>query len=41
MFFISLESYQSLDVEMALHEPFEHLQHTLWQKERPEVKLAI
>jgi hypothetical protein len=26
---------------MGLHEPFEHLQHKLWQKERPGVKLAI
>jgi len=23
------------------HGPFEHLQHTLWQKERPGVKLAV
>jgi hypothetical protein len=26
---------------MASHEPFGHLQHTLWSKERPGVKLAI
>jgi len=26
---------------MALHEPFGHLQHKLWPKERSEVKLAI
>jgi hypothetical protein len=26
---------------MALHEPFGHLQHKLWSKEGPEVKLAI
>jgi hypothetical protein len=26
---------------MALHEPFGHLQHKLWQKEGPGVKLAI
>jgi len=27
--------------KMALHEPFGHLQHKLWQKERPRVKLAV
>jgi hypothetical protein len=27
--------------EMALHEPFGHLQHKLWLKEGPGVKLAI
>jgi hypothetical protein len=26
---------------MALHEPFGHLQHKLWSKERPGVKLAV
>jgi hypothetical protein len=26
---------------MALYEPFGHLQHELWQKERPKVKLTI
>jgi hypothetical protein len=26
---------------MALHEPFGHLQHTLWSKERRGVKLAV
>jgi len=26
---------------MASHEPFEHLQHKLWQKEGPRVKLTI
>jgi hypothetical protein len=26
---------------MGLHEPFGHLQHKLWQKERPGVKLAV
>jgi len=26
---------------MALHEPFRHLQHKLWQKEGPGVKLAV
>jgi hypothetical protein len=27
--------------EMSLHDPFEHLKHKLWPKERPGVKLAI
>jgi hypothetical protein len=27
--------------KMALHEPFGHLQHKLWSKEGPGVKLAI
>jgi len=27
--------------KMASHEPFGHLQHKLWSKERPGVKLAI
>jgi hypothetical protein len=27
--------------KMALHEPFGHLQHKLWSKEGPEVKLAV
>jgi hypothetical protein len=27
--------------EMGLHDPFGHLQHKLWPKERPKVKLAI
>jgi hypothetical protein len=40
-FFISLESYQSVDVENGLHEPFGHMQHKLWQKERSGVKLAV
>ncbi len=40
-FLISLESYQSVDVEMALHEPFGHMQDKLWQKEGSGVKLAI
>jgi hypothetical protein len=26
---------------MGLHGPFGHLQHTLWQKERPKIKLAV
>jgi hypothetical protein len=29
VFFISLESYQSVHVEMGLHGPFGHFQHTL------------
>ncbi len=27
--------------KMGLHDPFGHLQHNLWQKERPGVTLAI
>jgi hypothetical protein len=27
--------------KVGLHEPFEHLQHKLWQKERPGVKVII
>jgi hypothetical protein len=27
--------------KMALHEPFGHLQHKLWQKERPAAKLPV
>jgi len=27
--------------KIASHEPFGHLQHKLWQKERPRVKLVI
>ncbi len=27
--------------KMASHEPFGHLQHKLWQKEGPKVKLAV
>jgi hypothetical protein len=41
VFFIALESYQSVVVENVSHEPFGHVQHKLWQKERPRVKLAI
>jgi len=41
VFFISLENYWSVDVEMALHGSFGHLQHKLWQKEGPGVKLAV
>jgi hypothetical protein len=26
---------------MSLHEPFRHLQHKLWQKEKPGVKLSV
>jgi len=28
-------------LKMALHRPFGHLQHKLWQKERPGVKLPV
>jgi len=28
-------------LKMASHEPFGHLQHKLWSKERPRVKLAV
>jgi hypothetical protein len=28
-------------LKMGLHEPFGHLQHKLWQKKKPKVKLAI
>jgi hypothetical protein len=27
--------------EMGLHDPFECLQHKLWPKEGPEIKLAV
>jgi len=27
--------------KMGLHDPFGHLKHKLWLKERPKVKLAI
>jgi hypothetical protein len=37
---ISLESYWNVNVENGLAWAFGHLQHTLWQKERPGVKLA-
>jgi len=35
VFFISLERYQSVDFENALHRPFGHLYHKLWQEEGP------
>jgi hypothetical protein len=41
VFFIPLERSWSVDVQMALHEPFGHLQLKLWAKERPGVELAI
>jgi hypothetical protein len=40
----SLYRWKGLEVwmsKMALHEPFGHLQHKLWLKERPGVKLAV
>jgi hypothetical protein len=27
--------------EMGLHEPFEHLKHKVWPKERPGIKLVV
>ncbi len=41
VFFISLQSYESVDVKMSSHGPFGHLQHKLCAKEGPGVKLAI
>jgi hypothetical protein len=47
-FFISLENYQSVDVENGLHEPFGHLQHNYgkkkgresnWQFDSPPLKV--
>jgi len=38
---MSLENYRSLNVEMALHEPFGHLLHKLWQKEGLGIKVAV
>jgi hypothetical protein len=40
VFFIPLARSRSVDVKMALHEPFRHLQHTLCSKEGLGVKLA-
>jgi hypothetical protein len=40
----SLYRWKGLEVyvsKIASHEPFRHLQHKLWSKEGPEVKLAI
>jgi hypothetical protein len=40
----SLYHWKAIKVQMskmASHEPFGHLQHKLWQKEGPGVKLAI
>jgi hypothetical protein len=34
----AIETYMS---KMGLHDPFGHLKHKLWSKERPEVKLPI
>ncbi len=41
MFFIPLKRSWSVDVQMASHEPFGHLQPKLWAKEGPGVKLAV
>jgi hypothetical protein len=40
-FLITLERYQSVDVENGLTWAFEHLQHKLWQKKGPGVKLTV
>ncbi len=40
-FFCIIEKISKFKSKMGLHEPFGHLQHKLWQKERPGVKLAI
>jgi hypothetical protein len=37
VFFIPLKRSWSVDVQMALHESFGHLQHKLWSKEGPGV----
>jgi len=39
--FIPLERSWSVDVQMASHEPFGHLQPKLWAKEGSGVKLAV
>jgi hypothetical protein len=41
VFFISLEAIEVQMSKMGSHGPFGHLQNTLWQKERPGIKLAI
>jgi hypothetical protein len=41
VFFIPLERSQSVDVENGLVWAFRHLQHKLWLKGRPEVKLTV
>jgi hypothetical protein len=41
VFFIPLERSWSVDVWNDSHEPFEHLQHKLWPKEGPGVKLLV
>jgi len=38
---ISLESPWNTMSKMSLHDPFGHLKHKLWSKERPGIKLAI
>jgi hypothetical protein len=35
VFSISLERLRSVDVENGFNEPFEHMQHNLWQKKKP------
>ncbi len=42
VFFISLKSYESVDVEkMSSHQPFGHMQHKLCVKEGSGVKLTV
>jgi hypothetical protein len=41
VFFISLENYQNVDVEDGLAWAIWNLQHKLWQKESPGIKLAV
>jgi hypothetical protein len=41
VFFIPLERSWSVDVKMVSHKSFGHLQHKLWSKEGPGVKLAV
>jgi hypothetical protein len=41
VFFISLESSWSVDVENGLVEPFRHPEHKLWMKEGSGVKLPV
>jgi len=40
-FFIHWKAIEMSMSKMALHEPFGHLQHKLWQKEGLGIKLAI
>jgi hypothetical protein len=40
-FFISLKTIEIYMFKMGSHDPFGHLKHKLWPKERPRVKLAV